>query len=593
MDTCERYDLEGDVVVIGGSGAAVSAALAAAEVGAKVILLSKGKVGRSGNAIISTANISMDGESAYRMGEKRADRRITPKKIFEGIVTNSFFLSEQYHAAAFAENCGRAVKDFIETGRRIGERFIFIPPSGWITSGRAIGRINRYRLRSTESVTFLEDVMVTDILTVRNRAAGVLGVELKSGRLILAKARAVIVASGGFQPFSFKCTSSDTTGDGLAMALRAGAGLSDMEFQLFLPGVLVQPLNHRGSIFPFLWYVGGFATPDILDEKGRRIIDSYERSILEKSLASKWFKLIHAYYWARAQGPLYFDFGSVKRMKYLVSVVRENILLKLMTGERWRYQGEDFRDLHEMVKRGERWKVSMSSEYSMGGILVERNMETSVEGLFACGEAASGFFGAFRGERALTEVLIEGEIAGREAARFAMGSSFAEPGREWLAERINMIAVGKGKEAQMPDYFEMSAELERLADYGFGALRREETMREALDGVRKVREALDMAAYRGVKPGYDTLFIERVRVENLAICLEAGLLSALKRRESRGMHMRSDYEEVDNENFLYRSVVSLREDGRIELSRKKPDCSVIEPPSGREAGIIDYIRRYP
>ncbi len=608
--------METDVVVVGGSGAGVSASVAAARLGLRVILVSKGKVGRSGNAIVSTANIAMDGESAYAMGERRAKKTFTRDMLFERIVRFSFYLADPRLVSYFVEDCGKRVGDFVRTGRHIGEPFIFIPPSGWITTGASVGRILLRMLKGTTGVDTLEDTMVVDVLLDRDerkkRVAGVLALGIKTGKLFVIKARAVVIASGGYQPYSFRCTTSDTTGDGIAMALRIGASVSDMEFQLFLPGVMRYPPRHRGSIFPFLWYVGGFVRPDIVNSHGESVVEKIDPRLFDISMNTKWFKLIHAYYWAREiegedrGGGLFFDFRGVGKLRYALSVMRERFMLKMLYGKPWVYQGEDFKDLHRMVKDALPWAVGLSSEYSMGGVVVDERLQSEIDGLFVAGESASGLFGAFRGENGLTEMLVMGYRGGEYAGRYAMEADDVSVDNEYLESRVAGFLLPFEGGGNRGNIFRLREDLETIADMGFAFLRDEGGISEALGKLGVLYEKLkEISFLKNNLRGYNPEFLEYLQLRNLITCLTAGLKAAYVRRESRGMHVRRDYPEVNHYEWLKRirvflSDVSVDNEGIERFSVTSIDMrglyeamgipgSVL--PTGRDRNILEYIEK--
>ncbi len=617
----EVRHLETDIVVVGGSGAAVSAAVASSGKGLKVLLVSKGRVGKSGNAIVSTANISMDGESAYAMGERRAQRDFTKDMLFEKIVKFSFYLADPRLVSYFVDECDKRVGEFIRVGKRMGEPFIFVPPSGWITTGRSVGKIISRMLKSASGIEALEDTVVIDVIfnnsEVGKRVAGVIALQVKTGRLFVISARAVIIASGGYQPYSFKCTTSDATGDGIAMAMRVGALVSDMEFQLFLPGVMRYPPHHRGSIFPFLWYVGGFVRPDIVNSGGESLVKKMDPHLFEISLNSKWFKLIHTYYWGKeiglngGDGDLFFDFKDVGRFRYTLSVIREKIMLKMLYGNPWVYQGEDFKDLHGMVKAGIPWAVGLASEYSMGGIVVDERLQSSVDGLFAAGESASGLFGAFRGENGLTEMLVMGYKAGSYAAEYAVGVGDVSVDEEFMEMSIGRLLLPFYRREEGENIFGLREKLERIADRSFGFLRDGEEIERGLKELEALYEKFGNVRFlKNSLKGYNPEFLEYLQLRNLATCLAAGLKSATVRKESRGMHIRKDFPRVRHDEWLKRITVSLWGmepdlDMKVESLKtfsvntldtrgmygEENRLSDLEPPDGSDRDILEYIKR--
>ncbi|MFC1869233.1 FAD-binding protein [Thermodesulfobacteriota bacterium] len=587
--------IESDVLVVGGGGAAANAAIAAGRAGARVSLAVKGALGRSGDTIMASAVLSMDGRSAHEYGEKKADRSITKDLLFEKIVRHGFFLSEQDLVRNYVDQGPRRVRELLELGRRSGQSFRFIPPNFWFTSGKAIGIACRKGVRETGGVTLFEDVMICDLLTNNGRIVGALGIDIYRGELIAFRARSVILCTGGYQPFSFTCANSDITGDGIAMAYRAGARLADMEFLLFLPGVLLSPRVHRGSIFPFLLYVGGLLVPEILNSSGDRITDHMEPELRELAQGHDWFKLINAYYWGKeissgkgtSNGGLYFDFSNHSKIKYLIGALKSFFLFKGCYHKGWFYQGDDMSSLYKMARKGLSWEVGLTSEYSMGGIVVDSEMGTDLPGLYAAGEAASGVFGANRTVRALTDILVQGYLAGESAARYARNTDLGRIDADQLAT-IKALIMNRlnGSGGVCPG--KVLSGIRAAADRGLGAIRDERGLREALGEIERIREE-DIPVMRAGSATrvYNYEWLQAFQTENLSTCAEAGVRAALMRKESRGNHIRSDYPEVDHDHWIQRIFIS-NDRGRMALSKHLPKSTRLPPP----AGYVDTVLRY-
>ena len=212
-----------DVLVIGGGGAACTAAVAAARAGASVVLVSKGKAGTYG----------MDGESAYYDYHiPGADPSFTKESLFSSIVNDGFNLSDQNLVEQFVNDSPRIVYEVKEWGEEIGERFSFYAPSNWDVTGRSMGRALMNGVKKMENVSVFNDIIVTDLLKNGDTVTGALGYDVYSGELIVFEAKATVLGTGGFSAYTLQNTNTDMTGDGLAMAYRAGAKLSDLEFLL-------------------------------------------------------------------------------------------------------------------------------------------------------------------------------------------------------------------------------------------------------------------------------------------------------------------------------------------------------------------------
>jgi len=584
-----------DVLVVGGGGAGASAAVSAARAGSRVALAAKGPLGKSGNTIMSSAVVAMDGESAYKFGEKKADPALTKNVQFEKIIRHGFFLSEQKLVQQYVEEAAPRVFELLDWGKRAKQRFMFIEPNCWLTSGKAVGLACKKGVSETPGIELFEDVMICDLLINDGNIVGAVGVDIYTGELIAFHAGAVVLCTGGYQPFSFKCTHSTITGDGIAMAYRAGAKLADMEFLLFLPGVLLSPRICRGSIFPFLLNVAGLIEPDVVNAAGERISDQMIPGLVEIARKGDWYKLIHTYYWGKdiaagkgtPNGGVYFDFSNFSKMKYLIGAFKASLILKQLYRRKWRYQGDNMEALHAMAKKGMAWEVGLSSEYSMGGIVVDETMGAGVPGLFAGGEITSGVFGASRTARALTEMLVQGYQAGQSATEYAKQTGVTPIDSyhlETVKERILGYFQGNGgiRAATVQNA------IEATADSGFGFIRNEDGLRNTLQKIKRIREEdLPLMSDRNRSRVYNYGWIQALQVENLLICMEAGVCAALMRRESRGHHIRTDYPEVDHENWMVRIVIA-NENGRMTFSTRKPEFAGIPLPAGKNENIMEY-----
>jgi len=587
--------IETDVLVVGGGGGGASAAVAARRANTEVTLVTKGQLGKSGNTIMASAAIGMDGESAYRLGEKKADRSFNKDVLFERIVKSGFYLSEQDLVKQYVEEAEPCVWDFINLGRRAKQRFMFLPPGSWFTSGRAIGLTCRQAVHETQGIQVMEDVMICDLLTSGERVVGSLGVDVYTGELIAFSAKSVVLCTGGYQPFSFKCTHSGTTGDGMAVAYRVGAKLADMEFLLFLPGVLLSPQFHRGSIFPFIWYVAGLARPDVLNGNGEKITDHLSPELLEMAEGSEWLKLIFTYYWGKEiiagrgtkNGGVYFDFSNLPRWRYIRGALKALVMLKQWYRKNWWYQGEDMADLNRMALRRIPWEVGLSSEYSMGGIIVDTEMWTGVPGLFAAGEVTSGVFGAGRAARALTEMLVQGHRAGLSAASYARQVDTCAIEADQLAQ-IKERILRPFSQNGGPSPSKVHKVIEEVADAGLGFVREESSLNSSLKNFEPIRhEDIPAMSLLSHSRAYNLEWIQAIQAENLATCVEIGLRAALMRKESRGYHIRTDYPEVDHDTWLER-IVAKNDGGRMILTKRKPLSTSLPFPDGKRENIITY-----
>jgi succinate dehydrogenase / fumarate reductase flavoprotein subunit len=584
-----------EVLIIGGGVTGALAAIGAARSGCKVTLAAKGSLGRSGNSIMAVATLRVDGESAYRSGQSKADRRYTKDVLFHNIVKDGYFLSEQNLAKRYVQEGGKRVDEFLGWGRQTRQRIIFIPPGVWLTTGKAVGAACRIGVRQTPGIQVFNDLWIHDLLTNQNRVVGAVGVDVLSGELIAIQARAVVLATGGYQPYSFKCSHSDMTGDGMAMAYRAGASLADMEFLLFLPAVMLAPRVHRGSILPFVLYVSRLIEPHIANTAGENLVEKIPPALRALAQGTEWTKLIYSYYWAKEilngratnRGGLFFDFSKTSKLKHIRGGLKAYLILRLMHHKGWVYQGKSIKDLYRTIRNGGRWEVGISNQYALGGIVIDENTATGLPGLFAGGEAASGIFGANRVASALSEGLVFGYLSGQAAAGYARNCEEARFDKQQLEAALQRLAGLFDQDGSLRAW-EVNRRLEKAADEGFGLLRNEARLCSALAEVTRIREQdLPRIGLRGQWRAYNLEWLQALEVENRLTCLEAGIRAALAREESRGFHVREDFPQVDNAKWLKRILCS-RANGAMVINTRRPLIDAVTPPHGPYDDIMAY-----
>lgn len=572
------HTVTSDVLVIGGAGAAVMSAVSALRQGASVALVAKGKIGKSGNTIMVGGSFGMDGESAREIcGEAEANQEYTRKKLFHKLVTSAFQIGDQRMQRHFVEEAPAAVAELLTWVKDSGQVFKFMPKaSRWRTSGRPFGAALRHGLKIHPAINVFEDVMVTDVLTQNGVACGAIGLDVFSGELTCFKAKSVILATGGFQPFSLQNSISDMTGDGIAMALRAGASAVDMEFLLYI-GTILEPGYARGSLLPYLMSIPAMfpPRPKVTDLDGEELAFPESPRFKVKPADTKVNKLLMAYFygqgiwkkWDKYGNAFYYDYSA-----YSDDEIRQAFQNFAESQSTWHRKGHYHRiDLarlaDDIIANGKRLKVGLGNEYSMGGIMVEPDFSvTGVPGLFAAGEVTGGLFGAFRSGDGLTEMLAHGATAGKSAAVFAGSSSLADP--DDLESKLAWLeAPFNNKSGFSPS--DALATLYKICDTGFNYYRDGGRLAKAYEDIRALRKQLDGMSLSTSSRKYNLEWMQSVIVRNLALCAEIGIHAALERKESRGTHLRDDYPEVNNKDFLFSFTASLGED-EPEYGRREP-----------------------
>lgn len=577
-----------DVLVIGGGGAACTAAVAAAGKGADVTLVSKGKIGNSGNTIMIGGSYGMDGASAYHKFKiAEADPGFTKEDLFRSICNDGFNLSDQNMVEQFVEESPEIVYKVKQWGEEAGQRFKFYRPGNWDVTGRGMGTSLLKGLEKTGSVHMYEDVAIIELLKNKERVTGAVGLDLYRGCLIQFEAKEVVLGTGGYQPYSLKNTNSDMTGDGHAMAYRAGAALADMEFMLFLI-TAVEPNEMRGSILPVICTFRDAFDYDPVDRDGRKIEIPEQLREMEKT--SEMCKLVHIYYYGKAiregrgtdNGGIYFDFHRFTDEE--IDKMFE-ALMDHFDGfyPRGKYHGNDILEYKRIIKEKRRIEVGLSSEYSVGGILVDENMRTGVPGLLAAGECAGGVFGANRVADAVTEMLVQGYKAGEVAGEAALTEEKTESSEESVKavlEELDRKLSGTG-EIRINSVIR---EMESTSDTALGLWRDEEHLKEGIETFEKLEQTLEEVYLPSKTLLYNRELLRLLQTENTLLCTRVAAKMARMRKESRGLHLRTDYEYIDNEKWQVR-IMSRLEEGQDILTTRKPVVTRIPL---RPAEKVDY-----
>ena len=583
-----KEKITADVLVVGGGGAACTAAVAAARKGAKVVIVSKGKTGNSGNTIMIGGSYGMDGESAYHEYHiKEADPGFTKEELFRAIVNDGFHLSDQKIVEQFVEDSPRIVYEVKQWGEEIGEKFEFYRPANWDVTGRSMGRALLRGVKKTPNITIYDDIAVTDLLKNGKKVTGALGMDLYGGKLIQFEAKAVILATGGFQPYTLRSTNTDSTGDGQAMAYRAGAKLADMEFILFMVTAM-EPNEIRGSILPALCTFRAAFDYDPVDAKGQKI--DIPEKVRQMESVSEMCKVLDMYYYGKAlnegrgteKGGFYFDFSRFtdEEIDTMFDAVMEHFEGFYRHGY---YHSENIMEYRDLIKKKRRVEVGFGGEYSVGGIRVDETMFTGVPGLYAAGEAGCGAFGANRVADVVTEMLVQGYKAGETAAERTEKEELLHSDEASVQAAVNVLENLLKNEGGI-HIGEARRRLQDISDSTLKLLRTEETLSEGVKQYAKLEKEMENLTVAGKGLLYNREILEALQLKNLLTCSRISAKMALERRESRGLHLREDYPMIDNENWQVR-LVAERKNGEDHLEKEAPTVTKIPL---RKPEKIDY-----
>jgi succinate dehydrogenase / fumarate reductase flavoprotein subunit len=576
------------VLVIGAGGAGLRAAIEASAAGVRVGLLCKSLLGKAHTVMA---------EGGIAAALANVDERDSWKVHFADTMRGGQYVNNWRMAELHAKEAPDRVRE-LEAWGALFDR---------TTDGRILQRNfggHKYpRLAHVGDRTGLEmirtlqdhgihrgldvhmEFTVVSLLTDGPRVVGVFGYDRERGRFRAFKARATILATGGIgRAYRITSNSWEGTGDGHALAYRAGAELIDMEFVQFHPTGMVWPPSVQGILVTEgVRGEGGvlrnsegrrFMFEDIPENYRTQTADNPEegwRYTQGDKNARRPPELLTRDHVARcivreikegrgsAHGGVYLDISWIKEK---LPNAPEHIRRKLPS------MYHQFKELAGIDITVEPMEVGPTTHYVMGGIRVDADTQMStLPGLFAAGECAAGINGANRlGGNSLSDLLVFGKRAGEYAAQFAQsnGAVGVDDGQIQAAMKRALEPFDRGAAAS-ENPFKIQQDLQGMMQDLVGIVRLEDEMQQALTGLEGLRGRAGRTGVTGHRE-YNTGWHAAQDLANLLDVSEAITLSAIERKESRGGHFRQDYPEKDA-TFGTVNVVVKNEGGVMRVSR--------------------------
>ena len=404
------------------------------------------------------------------------------------------------------------------------------------------------RATAYDNITFYDEWMVTKLIVDGGVARGLTAIELRTGEMHAFRAKAFVFATGGIgRVYAFTTFSHTATGDGMAIAYRAGLPLADMEFVQFHPTGLVP----QGILIS---EAARSAGGRLLNVKGERFMKRYAPERME--LAPR-----DIVAWAEQRE---MDEGRGFTGPYGPYIALD---LTFMDEDEFK---EKLPQIFELAVKfagvnpaEEPIPVRPAAHYAMGGIRANINTETRVKGVFAAGECACyGLHGANRlGSNSTIDCLVFGAIAGEHAAKLAMKNGLPElPRKELEAEEKRVFdgILGSEGDERVPVLRE---ELRNTMQEKVFIFRHEEQLKEALKTVRGLKERYKNISVEDKGRVFNTALVHALELDFMLDVAEVIIVSALARRESRGAHYRLDYPKRDDENWLKHTLAFWTPEG--------------------------------
>jgi fumarate reductase flavoprotein subunit len=575
-----------DVAIIGAGGAGLRAAIALAQSAPslRIALISKVYPMRSHTC-------AAEGGAA---GVIKADDSL--EQHFDDTVGGGDWLSDQDAVDAFVREAPGELLQLEHWGcpwSREADGSVAVRPFGgmkqqrtWFAADKSGFHILHTLFQTSlqfDAIQRFDEFYATELLVADGRCAGLTAIEMRSGQLRRFDARAVIIAGGGAgRMFPFTTNGAIKTGDGMALAYRAGVPLKDMEFVQYHPTglpstgtLLTEACRGEGGV--------------LLNRQGRRFLQDYGmgpetplgRPVLKTMELGPRDRVSQAFWHEQKKGnavPTRWGDAMLLDMRHL-GEKRINERLPLVRDMSISYMGID--PVTDPVP------VRPVVHYMMGGIHTDTDAATPLAGLFAAGECACvSINGANRlGSNSLTELLVFGRRAAQSALR-ELEQGARAPGEAALA------AGAAGAQARLRELMQRTGGGETVA-----GLRKE--MMQAMEehaGIYRSGEGLAAACaklgdlrarYRQIELHdktnvYNTDLLQALELGSMLECAEAVAQSALARTESRGAHQRLDFPERDDRSFLRHSLAIHAAEGPPRISYRDVVITRSQP------GVRDY-----
>jgi succinate dehydrogenase / fumarate reductase flavoprotein subunit len=595
MTNIERHSY--DVVVIGAGGAGLRAAIEARLAGRKTAIISKSLFGKAhtvmaeGGAAAAMGNVNSNDNwmvhfrdtmrggkflNNYRMAELHAKE--APDRIWEletygalfdrtkdGRISQRNFGGHEYPRLAHVGD-----RTGLELIRTLQQKIVSLQQEDYAATGDYESRIRVF-----------QETTITELFVENGAIAGAFGYYRESGDFVLFETPAVVLATGGVGK-SYKVTSNswEYTGDGHALALRAGATLINMEFLQFHPTGMVWPPSVKGILVTESVRGDGGV---LKNTDGKRFMFDYVPDVFRKQYAEtedeadRWYtdpdnnrrppELLPRDEVARAinnevkegrgtpAGGVLLDIASRRSAEYVT--------------KRLPSMYHQFKELADVDITTQPMEVGPTCHYVMGGVEVDADTaQATVPGLYAAGEVSGGMHGSNRlGGNSLSDLLVFGKRAGEYAAAYAGGQArrpTVPRAAVDAAVETALAPLTRGDGGENP--YTVHQELQQVMNDLVGIIRRKHELEDALVRLAELKERVKKVGIGGGRrynPGWHLA----LDLRNMLAVSECTAKAALEREESRGGHTREDFPKMDAEWRRVNLVCSL--DGEdVRLARK-------------------------
>jgi succinate dehydrogenase / fumarate reductase flavoprotein subunit len=577
MTNVERHSY--DVVVIGAGGAGLRAAIEARQAGKRTAIISKSLFGKAhtvmaeGGAAAAMGNVNSNDNwmvhfrdtmrggkflNNFRMAELHAKE--SPDRIWEletygalfdrtkdGRISQRNFGGHEYPRLAHVGD-----RTGLELIRTLQQRVVALQQEDYAEYGEYEARI-----RVFDECTITE-IFLTAPAGGGGRIAGCFGYRRESGDFIVFDTPAIVLATGGVGK-SYKVTSNswEYTGDGHALALRAGATLINMEFLQFHPTGMVWPPSVKGILVTESVRGDGGV---LRNTAGKRFMFGYVPDVFRKQYAEteeeadRWYddpdnnrrppELLPRDEVARAINTEVKEGRGTEAGGVLLDIASR--LPAEQVRKRLPSMYHQFKELADVDITKQPMEVGPTCHYVMGGVEVDADTaQAAVPGLFAAGEVSGGMHGSNRlGGNSLSDLLVFGKRAGEYAARYAAESPRAKIAAAAVESAVETALAPLARADAGENPYTLHAELQQVMQDLVGIIRRKPELEESLARLAELKERVKKVGVGGGRrynPGWHLA----LDLRNMVMVSESTARAALERTESRGGHTREDFPGMD------------------------------------------------
>jgi succinate dehydrogenase / fumarate reductase flavoprotein subunit len=399
-----------------------------------------------------------------------------------------------------------------------------------------------------DNISFYNEWFVTSLLVEDCKLIGLMAIDIEKGEMSVFHTKAAIIATGGYERiYEYTTFSHIATGDGMAIAYRAGAPLKDMEFIQFHPTGLVPPgilitEGARGE--------GGF----LKNANDERFMKNYApekmelapRDVIARAETTEIME-------GRGLKGLYGDYIALDLRHLGEDKINER--LPLIRDVAINFGGVD--PVKEPIP------IRPAAHYSMGGIHANIKTETPISGLYAIGECSClSVHGANRlGSNSTAGCLVFGSVGGKEAAKYVLSSNLTNLPKEKIAKEekrvFGLISSTNGDEKVSI----LRDKMRKIMNDKVWIYRNENGLKNALNGIRKLKTRFRHVSVEDKNKVFNTNLISALELDYTLDLAEVTIAGALARRESRGAHFRVDYPERNDKNWLKHTMVYYTKKG--------------------------------